>query len=153
MVTSTGTAGDVDRDAAYVTAFTDWLACASAGVGERAARAVRASGDDLSADVAFAATAGHVLDFDDTFSAGVVHVSAATAPAALAAHLGLPLRAALDAYAEGYEALAAVAAASHPALYDAGWHPTSVCGPIGAAVAASRRGDRGPACDPWPARV
>jgi 2-methylcitrate dehydratase PrpD len=140
MVTSTGTAGDVDHDAAYVTACTDWLACASAGVGERAARAVRASGDDLLADVAFAATAGHVLDFDDTFSAGVVHVSAATAPAALvlAAHLGLPLRAALDAYAEGYETMAAVAAASHPMLYDAGWHPTSVCGPIGAVVAASR---------------
>jgi 2-methylcitrate dehydratase PrpD len=140
MVTSTGTEGDVDHDAAYLTACTDWLACASAGVGERAARAVRASGDDLLADVAFAATAGHVLDFDDTFSAGVVHVSAATAPAALvlAAHLGLPLRAALDAYAEGFEAMAAVAAASHPVLYDAGWHPTSVCGPIGAVVAASR---------------
>jgi MmgE/PrpD N-terminal domain len=56
----------------------------------------------------------------------------------LAAHLGLPLRAALDAYAEGYEAMAAVAAASHPVLYDAGWHPTSVCRPIGAVVAASR---------------
>ena len=46
--------------------------------------------------------------------------------------------AALDAYASGFEAMAAVAAASHPALYDAGWHPTAVCGPIGAAVAASR---------------
>src|SRR5436305_3513973 len=34
--------------------------------------------------------------------------------------------------------MAAVAAASHPALYDAGWHPTAVCGPIGAVVAASR---------------
>ena len=34
--------------------------------------------------------------------------------------------------------MAAVAAASHPALYDGGWHPTAVCGPIGAAVAASR---------------
>jgi 2-methylcitrate dehydratase PrpD len=67
-------------------------------------------------------------------------VSATTAPAALvlAAHRGLSLRAALDAYAEGYEAMAAVAAASHPALYDAGWHPTAVCGPIGAVVAGSR---------------
>jgi 2-methylcitrate dehydratase PrpD len=140
MVSSAGTSRGADRDAAYLTAFTDWLACASGGASERAARAVRASGDDLLADVAFAATAGHVLDFDDTFSAGVVHVSAATAPAALvlAAHLGLSLRAALDAYAEGYEAMAAVAAASHPVLYDAGWHPTTVCGPIGAAVAASR---------------
>ncbi len=140
MVSSAHTAGEVDHGGAYLTAFTDWLACACAGAGERAPRAVRASGDDLLADVASAATAGHVLDFDDTFSAGVVHVSAATAPAALvlAAHLGLPLRAALDAYAEGFEAMAAVAAASHPGLYDAGWHPTTVCAPIGAAVAASR---------------
>ncbi len=139
MAPNAGTATDVNHNSAYLTAFTDWLACASAGAGERAARAVRASGDDLLADVAFASTAGHVLDFDDTFSAGVVHVSAATAPAALvlAAHLGLPLGAALNAYVEGYEAMAAVAAANHPVLYDAGWHPTTVCGPIGAAVAAS----------------
>jgi 2-methylcitrate dehydratase PrpD len=130
----------VDPDRAYEAAFIDWLACACAGTDERAARAVRASGDDLLSCVAFAATAGHVLDFDDTFSPGVAHVSAACAPAALvlAAHLGLSLAAALDAYTEGYEAMAAVAAASHPALYDAGWHPTAVCGPIGAAVAASR---------------
>ena len=124
----------------YTVAFTDWLACASAGAGERAARAVRASGGDLLADVAFAGTAGHVLDFDDTFSDGVAHVSATCAPAALvlAAELGLSLQATLDAYAFGFEAMAAVAGASHPALYDAGWHPTAVCGPIGAAVAASR---------------
>jgi 2-methylcitrate dehydratase PrpD len=139
-VTSSVATAEVNRDAPYLAAFTDWLACASAGAGERAARSVRASGDDLLTDVAFAATAGHVLDFDDTFSAGVAHVSAACAPAALvlAAHLGLSVRAALDAYGEGFEAMAAVAAASHPALYEGGWHPTTVCGPIGAAVAASR---------------
>jgi 2-methylcitrate dehydratase PrpD len=126
--------------AAYRRAFTDWLACACAGAGERAARAVRASGTDLASDVAFAATAGHVLDFDDTLPDGVAHVSATTAPAALvlAGHLGLSAAAALDAYAEGYEAMAAVASASHPSLYDGGWHPTAVCGPIGAAVAAAR---------------
>jgi 2-methylcitrate dehydratase PrpD len=124
----------------YTVALTDWLACACAGADERAAKAVRASGSDLLADVAFAGTAGHVLDFDDTFSDGVAHVSAACAPAALvlAADLGLSLEAALDAYASGFEAMAAVAAASHPALYEAGWHPTAVCGPIGAAVAAAR---------------
>jgi 2-methylcitrate dehydratase PrpD len=129
-----------DRAFAYLAAFGDWLACASAGAGVRAATAMRTLGDDLVSDVAFAGTAGHALDFDDTLAAGVAHVSAATAPAALvvAAHLGLPLRAALDAYAEGFEAMASVAAASHPALYEAGWHPTAVCGPIGAAVAASR---------------
>jgi 2-methylcitrate dehydratase PrpD len=103
---------------AYRMAFTDWLACACAGVTERAARAVRSSGTDLLTDVAFAATAGHVLDFDDTLSDGVAHVSATTAPAALvlAGHLGLSLEAVLDAYAEGYEAMAAVASASHPSL-------------------------------------
>jgi 2-methylcitrate dehydratase PrpD len=124
----------------YATAFTDWLACACAGADERAAEAVRATGTDLLANVAFAGTAGHVLDFDDTFSDGVAHVSATCAPAALvlAANLGLSLAAALEAYAAGFEAMAAVAAASHPALYDAGWHPTAVCGPIGAAVAAAR---------------
>lgn len=129
----------MDPDPAYTAAFADWLACACAGVSERAARAVAASGADLLADVALAATAGHVLDFDDTFSDGVAHLSAACAPAALvvAAHLGLTLRAAVAAYAEGFEAMAAVAEASHPALYDAGWHPTTVCAPIGAAVAAS----------------
>lgn len=130
----------MDRDSPYAVAFVDWLACATAGADQRAARAVRATADDLLGTVAYAATAGHVLDFDDTFAAGVAHVSATCAPAALvlAAHLGLSLATMLDAYADGFEAMAAVAAASHPALYDAGWHPTAVLGPIGAAVAASR---------------
>jgi 2-methylcitrate dehydratase PrpD len=132
--------GAPERPDAYRAALTDWLACACAGADERAARAMRAAGDDMLGDVAFAATAGHVLDFDDTFSEGVAHVSATCAPAALvvAAHLGLSLDAALQAYADGFEAMAALAAASHPSLYDRGWHPTAVCGPLGAAVAASR---------------
>ncbi|PWU18330.1 MAG: hypothetical protein C5B48_14815, partial [Candidatus Rokuibacteriota bacterium] len=33
---------------------------------------------------------------------------------------------------------AALARASHPALYDRGWHPTAVCGTVGAAAAAAR---------------
>lgn len=131
--------GHVDRDSAYGLAFADWLACACGGAREPAARAMRATGDDLLADVAFLATAGHVLDFDDTFSDGVAHVSAACAPAALAlaARLGRSAGETLDAYAAGFEAMAALAQASHPALYDGGWHPTAVCGPVGAAVAAS----------------
>jgi 2-methylcitrate dehydratase PrpD len=139
-------AGTNDR-VAYRVAFLDWLACACAGADERAPSAVRASGEDLLTDVAFAGTAGHVLDFDDTISDGVAHVSAATAPAALvlAAHLGRSLGEAIDAYAGGFEAMGALAAASHPALYDAGWHPTTVCGPVGAVVAASRLLDLPPA--------
>jgi len=134
------TPGGSLRDSAYAVAMVDWLACACAGVDERAARAVGRSGDDLLTRVAFAATAGHVHDFDDTFSDGVAHVSAACAPAALviAADLGATLGDALGAYAEAFEAMAACAAASHPALYAGGWHPTAVCGPIGAALAAAR---------------
>jgi len=130
----------VDRRPGYGVAFLDWLGCACAGSGERAALATRALGDDLPARVAFAGTAGHVLDYDDTLPDGVAHVSAPCAPAALvvADELGLSLGATLSAFAEGWEAMAAVVSASHPALYDGGWHPTAVCGPIGAAVAAAR---------------
>ncbi len=121
-------------------AFLDWLGCACAGSRERAAVAAAALGDELPARVAFAGTAGHVLDYDDTLPEGVAHVSAPCAPAALvvASELDLSLGAMLEAFAEGWEAMAAVASASHPALYDAGWHPTAVCGPIGAAVATAR---------------
>ena len=123
------------RDRRYSIAMLDWLACAARGRGEPAARAARELGDA----VAFAGTAGHVLDFDDTYLPGIAHLSATTAPAALvvAAERGLSVGAALDAYAEGFEAMAAVARASHPELYDRGWHPTAVCGGVGAAVAAT----------------
>ncbi len=86
------------------------------------------------------ATAGHVLDFDDTYAPGLAHLSAPTAPAALviAAETGATLGEALAAYAEGFEAMGALARASHPGLYNRGWHPTAVCGVVGAAVAAAR---------------
>ena len=123
----------------YRTALTDWLACASAGASEPGPRSLLSAGDGLLDRIAFAGAAGHVLDFDDTFADGIAHVSAATAPAAvcLAAALGLTLGDALRAYADGFEAMASLAEASHPALYEGGWHPTTVCGPVGAAVAAS----------------
>jgi 2-methylcitrate dehydratase PrpD len=127
-----------DRDR-YRTALLDWLGCACAGLLEPAARAARAAGDGLLERVAALGTAGHVLDYDDTYAPGVIHVSAPVAPAALVlgAELGAGIAAALDAYAAGFEAAAALAKASHPALYDGGWHPTAVCGSAGAAVAAA----------------
>jgi 2-methylcitrate dehydratase PrpD len=138
-ISDVGVADGADRLEAYAVAFIDWLACACAGREERAARAAASSGSDLFTHVATVGTAGHVLDFDDTFPEGIAHVSAATGPAALvlAAHRGLTIGDALEAYAAGFEAMAAVAEASHPALYTAGWHPTTVCGPIGAAVATA----------------
>jgi 2-methylcitrate dehydratase PrpD len=119
----------------YAVALLDWLACAARGSAEPAARAARELGDP----VTHAGTAGHVLDFDDTYLPGISHLSAPTAPAALvlAAERGLSLREALGAFAQGFEAMGAVARASHPALYDGGWHPTAVCGGVGAAVAAA----------------
>lgn len=124
----------------YRIALLDWLACATAGAGEPAARAARGAGDGLLERVTAVGTAGHVLDYDDTYAPGVIHLSAAVAPAALvlAADLGADVASALDAYAAGFEAAGALARASHPALYDGGWHPTAVCGSAGAAVAAAR---------------
>ncbi len=116
-------------------ALLDWLACAARGAREPAAQAAAALDDR----VARAGTAGHVLDFDDTYLPGLAHLSAPCAPAALvlAAELGRDAGAALDAYAQGFEAMGALARASHPALYDRGWHPSAMCGGVGAAVAAA----------------
>ncbi len=123
-------------DQRYAEAFLDWLACAAHGREEPAARAAAALGDPVLA----AATAGHVLDFDDTYLPGIAHLSAPTAPAALllGAELGLTMADVLAAHAAGFEATGALARASHPALYDAGFHPTAVCGGLGAAVTAAR---------------
>ena len=120
----------------YRVALLDWLACAARGLREPAALAAR----DLGDRVALAGTAGHVLDFDDTYLPGVAHLSAPTAPAALvvAAELDRSVNDALAAYREGFETMGALARASHPGHYDAGWHPTALCGGVGAAVAAAR---------------
>jgi 2-methylcitrate dehydratase PrpD len=120
---------------AYETALLDWLACAQRGRQEPAAQAAAQLGDP----VLHAGTAGHVLDFDDTYLPGIAHLSAPTAPAALVvgAELGRSVGDVLQAYVAGFEAMGALARASHPALYDGGWHPTAVCGGVGAAVAAA----------------
>src|SRR4051794_8183923 len=59
---------DVER---YLVALSDWLACATRGRSERAAQAAVAAGDGILERVAAAATAGHVLDFDDTWTPGL----------------------------------------------------------------------------------
>jgi 2-methylcitrate dehydratase PrpD len=119
-------------------ALLDWLACAYGGREQRAARTARAAGDGLLERVAWLGTAGHVLDFDDTYLPGIAHLSAPTAPAAiaLAAELDGSVGDALDAYAAGFEAMGALSRAHD--LYAGGWHPTAVCGAAGAAHAAAR---------------
>lgn len=120
----------------YEAAFADWLACAAAGVDEPAADIARAAGDDRHADVLVAGAAGHVLDFDDTYPPGLAHLSAPTAPAALLVGVdrGATIGEVVAAYEQGFEAMGAIAGSSHPALYERGWHPTAVCGAIGAAA-------------------
>ncbi len=124
--------------APYGRAFLDWGACAI-GARLRTPLDEAPEGGGLLEDVAHLGFAGHLLDFDDTYAPGLAHVSAPTAPAAvvLAAHLGRDVGGLLAAYSAGFEVMAAFSAASHPALYDRGWHPTAVCGSVGAAVAAS----------------
>ncbi len=128
-----------ELDARYRVAFLDWLGCSSAGTSERAARCARAIAEGVSGRVLAAAVAGHVLDFDDTYVPGLAHLSAPTAPVALilGTQLGATIGDVLRAYAEGFEAMGALARRSHPALYERGWHPTAVCGAVGAAVTAA----------------
>jgi 2-methylcitrate dehydratase PrpD len=123
----------------YRIALLDWLACAVGGAPEPAARAAAAVADGLAGRVAAAGTAGHVLDFDDTYPPGLAHLSAPVAPAALlvGAEVGATVGDVLAAYAEGFEVMGALSAANHPAIRERGWHPTAVCGGVGAAVAAA----------------
>ncbi len=125
--------------APYRAALLDWMACAVRGRSEPAARAAAAAGDGLLERVAALGTAGHVLDFDDTYLPGIAHLSAPVAPAAIVvgASVGATVGDVLAAYARGFEAMGALARAGHPGLYDRGWHPTAVCGGVGAAVAAA----------------
>jgi 2-methylcitrate dehydratase PrpD len=111
----------------------DWLGCAAAGREQPAALAAAEAGDELAA----AAAAGHVLDFDDTWTPGLAHLSAATAPAALfaVAERGGTIAEALAAYATGFETMAALARHGHPAIYGRGLHPTAATGVVGAAAA------------------
>jgi 2-methylcitrate dehydratase PrpD len=144
-MTSTGdtreavTTVGAELDARYRVAFLDWLGCSSAGASERAARCARAVAEGVSGRVFAAAVAGHVLDFDDTYVPGLAHLTAPTAPVALilGAELDVTIGDVLRAYAEGFEAMGALARRSHPALYERGWHPTAVCGAVGSAITAA----------------
>jgi 2-methylcitrate dehydratase PrpD len=84
----------------------------------------------------------HGLDFDDTHSDSVSHVSAVVAPAALAAGE--------SEHADGAEVLAAIVAgnevvcrigmAAPGAFHKRGFHPTAICGIFGGVAAVSRLG-------------
>lgn len=85
-------------------------------------------------------TATHGEDFDDTFEGGPVHSSAVVIPAVLAAceRFGRDGRAALSGISAGVEATCRLSMIVPKAIHKAGFHPTSVLGTMGAALAAAK---------------
>ncbi len=86
------------------------------------------------------AALAHALDFDDTHEASVCHVSAVVVPAALAVaeSRGAGGAALLDAVTTGSEVTARVGLAAPGGFHRRGFHPTGVCGALGAAAATAR---------------
>mgnify|MGYP002624016546 CR=1 FL=1 len=141
-----------------VRAFVNWLGCAVGGAPHpgvaAAARAAAAFGGgeavatllglrrraDPMAAALVNGISSHVLDFDDTHEAALIHPSAPVLPAALALAeaRGADGAELLAAFLLGVEVACRVGRAVMPAHYDAGWHATGTLGAIGAAAAAAR---------------
>lgn len=95
------------------------------------------------ANAAFAnAMVCHGLDFDDTHSDSVAHVSVVTCPASLAVAeaVGSGGREALAAIVAANEVVTRVGMAASGLFHKRGFHPTAVCGVFGATAAAARLG-------------
>jgi 2-methylcitrate dehydratase PrpD len=95
------------------------------------------------ANAAFAnAMLCHGLDYDDTHSDSVSHVSTVVAPATLAAaeQLGASGRDTLTAIVAGNEVVCRVGMAASGAFHARGFHPTAICGIFGGVAAVSRLG-------------
>jgi 2-methylcitrate dehydratase PrpD len=95
------------------------------------------------ANAAFAnAMVCHGLDFDDTHSDSIAHVSVVTCPASLAVAEagGAAGRDALAAIVAANEVVTRVGMAASGRFHARGFHPTAVCGIFGATAAAARLG-------------
>jgi 2-methylcitrate dehydratase PrpD len=93
------------------------------------------------ANAAFAnAMLCHGLDFDDTHSDSIAHVSVVVCPAAVAAGEaeGSSGRDLLAAIVGGNEVVTRIGMAASGAFHARGFHPTAICGVFGATTAASR---------------
>lgn len=93
------------------------------------------------ANAAFAnAMLCHGLDFDDTHSDSVSHVSTVTCPAALAAGEAARRhgRDVLAAIVGANEVVTRIGMAASGAFHRRGFHPTAICGVFGATTAAAR---------------
>ena len=84
----------------------------------------------------------HALDYDDTHTASIAHVSVAVVPAALAVaqSQGAAGADALAAAIAGNEVVTRLGMAVGSAFHARGFHPTAVCGVFGATSAAARLG-------------
>ena len=82
----------------------------------------------------------HVLDYDDSNGVLRLHPSVVMLPGllALAEQRGFTLQRVGEAYAVGYEVMAAVASGHLEGHYRRGWHVTTTIGLIGAAAACAR---------------
>jgi 2-methylcitrate dehydratase PrpD len=95
------------------------------------------------ANAAFAnAMLCHGLDFDDTHSDSVSHISTVVVPAALAfaEARGTSGRELLTAVIAGNEVVTRIGMARPGAFHERGFHPTAICGIFGATAAAARLG-------------
>ncbi len=85
-------------------------------------------------------TLAHGLDYDDTHAESVVHVSASTVPAALAAceAAGRDGKSFLNTLALGMEVNVRLGLVAPGSFHDRGFHPTGVCGAFAAALIAGK---------------
>jgi 2-methylcitrate dehydratase PrpD len=85
-------------------------------------------------------TLAHAIEFDDTHTRSICHISTVVIPTALAVAeaTGSSGREALAASVIGNEVIARIGTAAAPAYMQTGFHPTSVCGVFGATVVAGR---------------
>jgi 2-methylcitrate dehydratase PrpD len=112
--------------------------------GDAEASVIGLDGGLPAANAAFAnAMLCHGLDFDDTHSESVSHVSTVVVPAALAVAeaRGSSGRELLTAITAGNEIVTRVGMATPGAFHERGFHPTAICGIFGATAAAARLRD------------
>lgn len=131
----------------------DWLGCAIAGArsesgrifladahehGPGPSRIVGGSRTGMQAAAFTNGAFGNVLEMDDLHKEAILHPGPVVVPAALAVAeaRGTPAVELLDAVVRGYEAMIRLGRAMGPGHYRL-FHPTSTCGPFGAAAAAA----------------
>lgn len=85
-------------------------------------------------------TGGHGLELDDGYRLGSIHPGVAVVPPVIACAYGRGVdgKALLEAIIAGYETIAAISRAAHPALRQRGFHATGTVGTLGSAAAAGK---------------